>query len=224
MRPDHGLVVVADGLGGHPAGDRASRLAVEVVADLEGAGAQPPEPADPQAAMALLVRQVTRANARVLSEARGDRTAFGMATTLVAGLFLPQAVVVGHVGDSRAYRLRGGMLECATRDHNRLEERLAAGEGPRETLAREAGADRLTRVVGAQPGVTTEVRAWEAKPGDCWLFCTDGLHGIVPEARIAAILGGSGGDPGGQAEALVREAIALGGPDNVTVAVVHSGD
>lgn len=222
--PDHGLVVLADGLGGHPAGDRASRMAVEVVADLEGGGPQPLEAGDPQAAAAFLARQVIRANAHVLAEALRDPASFGMATTLVAGLFLPHAVVIAHVGDSRAYRLRAGALECATRDHNLLEERLSAGDGTREALARRADASQITRVVGVQPGVTPDVRVWDAQLGDRWLLCTDGLHGTVPEARVAGILGEVAAGPKAQVDALVREANALGGPDNVTVAVVHSGD
>lgn len=215
---EEGLVVVADGLGGRPGGDRASQLAVEAVA--AAATGQRGEP-DGELACEALRRLVTLANARVLAQAREEPAAAGMATTLVVALFLSEAVAVAHVGDSRAYRLRGGRLEPLTRDHNVLEERLAAEAGDPVLLAKDPSAPLLTRVVGAQPGVTPSVQVWDAVPGDLWLLCTDGLHGGVPEPVIGAILADPGSEPERRAQALVREANARGGRDNVTVVVAQ---
>ena len=213
-----GVAIVADGLGGHPNGDRASQLAVEAVA---AAAAQQRGECGGDPAAEALRRLVTLANARVLAQGRDEPSTAGMATTLVVARFLADSVAVAHVGDSRAYRLRAGHLELLTRDHNVLEERLSAGAGDRAFLARDPNAPLLTRVVGAQPGVTPSVGVWDAAPGDVWLLCTDGLHGEVPETVIGAILADFELSPERQAQALVSEANARGGWDNVTVVVAQ---
>lgn len=213
-----GLAVVADGLGGHPNGDKASQLAVEAVAK---AGAGPVGDPDGNLAAEALRRLVTLANARVLAQAHEAPSTAGMATTLVVARFLPAAVAVAHVGDSRAYRLRDGHLEALTRDHNVLERRLASEGGDRAFLARDPSAPLLTRVVGAHPGVTPSVQVWDAAPGDVWLLCTDGLHGGVPESVIGAILADLASEPEHRAQALVDQANARGGWDNVTAVVAQ---
>jgi PPM family protein phosphatase len=190
------LYAVADGLGGHAAGEVASRIAVETVAELEGtvSGA---DPADRSAALADVIR---RANRAVHDAARRDPARHGMGTTLTAATVEQGALLLAHVGDSRAYLLRDGQARQLTTDHA-------------------TGPFTLTRVVGLDPDVDVDTYdPVPLQPGDLVLLCTDGLTAVVGDDELAGLVEGRGAQDA--ADALVGETLRRGAPDNVAVVVL----
>ncbi len=205
----HGVYAVADGVGGHEGGETASRLAIERLARF------------------YTPSSTTEIDPPDISEARLD-LAFRLAhravgalptgrTTLVALRFTGEGrVVVGHVGDSRAYRLRAGRLEQLTRDHSLVAELEAAGVGAHT----KANAHLLTRALGSgAPG--HDLRVVDARPGDRFLLCSDGLSSIVSPRRIASILGAAPIELA--AAALVSEAWYADARDNITTVAISVG-
>ncbi|AUX23587.1 protein phosphatase [Sorangium cellulosum] len=232
--PYLGLFMVADGLGGHAAGEVASRMAIEVVKscfeeddDLEETW--PRGMAAPDAASARerdevrLVMSVRRAN-RVIYEASQRQEAMrGMATTFAGVLLAPGMAYIAHVGDTRVYRMRGGKLERLTQDHTLLEELLQDGDGVLEAaVALSERADAVTRALGCDQRVEIASRVEATAPGDVFLVCSDGLWGPVPEERIAGVLRGHG-ELSLAASVLVDLANEHGGPDNVTCVLARLG-
>ena len=204
------LLLVADGMGGHQGGARASEIAVEEVGARFLAGGEDPA--------ALLREAFERANARIFSEARADVRLSGMGTTGVALLFeSTRAAWVAHVGDSRAYRLRAGRLEALTADHNLMTQLMQRDGVTQEEAESYPGSQALVRALGPRADVDVEIRPVSIEPGDVFLLCSDGLHGPVPETDIEAILARH--EVASLAEWLVDEANHRGGPDNVTVQV-----
>ncbi len=198
------LYVVADGMGGHRAGEVAAAIAVEQL----GAELDAGRIVDGVSlGAALLV-----AGAEVRARGTGDRA--GMGTTVVAILLDGSRAWVAHVGDSRAYLLRAGTLEQLTADHTLVGELVRRGRLTPAQAATDTRRHVLTRALGASDDAP-DVRALPLAPGDRLLLCSDGLAGVVPDARIGSLLGQ--GDPEAAADALVAAALAAGGPDNVTV-------
>jgi protein phosphatase len=204
------LLVVADGMGGAPAGDVASGRALAAVIDTLGQR----DWSDPDVALA---EAVAAANEAVWQEAVADPRKAGMGTTLVIALVSAGGARIANVGDSRAYGLLGGELRQLSDDHSYVGE---AVRDQRMTPA-EARAhpyrNVITRVVGTQPHVEPDLVATDLAPGDTILLSTDGLHGPLDDASIAAILAANGLD--GAARALIEAANAAGGPDNIAVAL-----
>jgi PPM family protein phosphatase len=222
---DIGLSMVSDGLGGHPAGDIASHMAVQEVAEyLRDLDLDPTKPdvndALPRATMDLLALAVQHANREIHFAGRRFPVCAGMGSTFAALLVVRGFAILAHVGDSRIYRLRGGRLEQLTEDHSRAAEYVRAlGEKADPIVARsQEGA--LTRCLGAWPRVEVTVAAVPRVPGDLFLICSDGLWGVVPEETITQILREES-DVGEAAERLIDEANAAGGPDNITALVVR---
>jgi protein phosphatase len=225
--PAIGLVVLADGMGGHNAGEVASGIATTVIAtNLQGL--LPPldegfeDDAVPRDRVRdLLVEQVRRANISIFQAAQSDPQYAGMGTTLVTGAFRDNALVVAHVGDSRMYRLRGDTFQCITRDHSLLQEQIDAGlispEDARHALHR----NLVTRALGVHPGVEVDVVDVDARPGDVFLFCSDGLNDMVSDEDIAFTLGSLAGSLPLAARQLVRLANDNGGRDNISVVLVR---
>jgi serine/threonine protein phosphatase PrpC len=220
------LYAVADGLGGRPGGATASRVALgafwraastvsssdfpvvsDIYADLSLRGR--PEALLEHAARCAH-RAVRRGQIGTLAE---------MGTTLAALHFAEDAAVVAHVGDSRVYRLRAGQLEALTEDHSLITELTALGTAL-STAQREAYAHVVTRALGVRGEAEPTVRRVDVAPGDVFLLCTDGLHGALPEPRIAALLGGPAAER--IAEQLVWAAFAAGSEDNVSAVVVRA--
>jgi len=208
----HGLFAIADGMGGYAAGEVASQLALDTMraafegGDLEGTRM----PAVPRRG-AELIRSIQLANTAILEQARSNEAQQGMGTTLVAARFSPnrQRVYIAHVGDSRLYRLRGHDLTLLTADHT-----LAAlgVQGP--------GSNKLSRAVGVFDDVEVDLSIDEPLVGDYYVLCSDGLSKMVPEGRIAELVRARAGlDP--TVQALITEANARGGKDNVTVILVR---
>jgi protein phosphatase len=210
-----GLFAVADGVGGGPAGELASRLAVETVraeiGDRELSG---------PAAASILADAVRTASACVHEAAQADPRRTGMATTLTALVVQHERAALVHVGDSRAYRLRGRRLERLTNDHTVVQALVQAGlVTPDEAMTSEVR-HVITRALGTNAGVDVDTRLVRAAPGDLFLLSTDGLHGLTGDDEIEAILL-SDPDLTRVAEELVRSALDRGGPDNVTIVLAR---
>jgi len=230
-RPDLGLYVVADGMGGHVAGEVASRLAIETIETFiaETAGADKnrtwPFPFEPhvslegnrlKAAFKLANRQIARSMADS-SDLRG------MATTASAVLAGPKSACVGHVGDSRVYALRDGVLRQITDDHSWVEEQVRAGTMTSTAARQHPWRNVVTRALSG--GTDPEVDTVELSPakGERFLLCSDGLSGVVPHERIAEILA-SGDGLEAICDRLIAAANDGGGPDNITVLVLEVAD
>jgi serine/threonine protein phosphatase PrpC len=210
--PSAGLYVVADGMGGAQAGEHASQLAVETVRDAIQAAAQPPSPDD-------LLDAFAQANRKVAKDAEANPEREGMGTTLVAAVENHEDLYIASVGDSRAYLFEHGELKPVTQDQTWVHEvgrRLGLDE---DTLRIHPMRHVLTMAIG----VTTQLRVHNytlhPKPGSLVLLCSDGLHGVAPEAEIAEILG-SGDSLEAMGNNLIALARAHGGPDNITVVLL----
>lgn len=213
------LFAVADGLGGHAAGEVASRTAVRALSE-RFEGREEAREDGPRAAMEAAIRE---AHARIRDLAAEDRTMSGMGTTLTAlKLGADGRYVIGHVGDSRAYLLRGGRLRRLTRDHTYVQEMVNAGRLSEEQARLHPRSSMLTRALGIGGRVEPELYEGRARPGDRFLLTTDGLTGLVPEPELLELIG-SEEEPAAPADRLVEAANRAGGTDNVTVVVVHVG-
>lgn len=205
------LFAIADGMGGAQAGELASRLAA---AAIEEAGAGPGD----EEGVAGAVRT---ANARIFELSLTDPAVAGMGTTATVALVDEHAetLTLAHVGDSRAYRLRDGILEQLTTDHSLVAELVRTGRLTEAEAAVHPHRSVITRALGTEADVEVDTRTLELAPGDLVLLCSDGLSAMVPDDAIARLLDESGRDPYVAADALVRAANAAGGDDNVTVVV-----
>lgn len=219
---DFGLLIVADGMGGHNAGEVASRLAVDAVADFiratqQGTEITWPFPLNPnQSVAANRVEVALRiANQRVHDAGERDPSCAGMGTTIVAVLVEGDQIVIGHVGDSRAYIWRSGILEQVTEDHTWLN---AIDEG-QEDLSNHPLRHVLTNGIGMGPDLTPSVSEAQLKAGDRWLICTDGVHGYLDRETLARIIAGSSADLA--AHEAVRCALGAGTTDNATAIVLN---
>lgn len=212
--PELGLYLVADGMGGALAGERASQLAADTVASrIRAIG--------PDASAEDLERAVHAANQIVRDEARSNSQYAGMGTTIVAVLLKPGKAYAANVGDSRLYRLRGASLECITSDHswvNEVGRNIGLSD---EELKTHAYRNMLTRAIGADETVEGELLEVGFAPGDLLLLSTDGLHGVIEESQIAGILTSSSSlaDVG---QALVDSVLESGAPDNVTAVLISA--
>jgi protein phosphatase len=201
------IFVVADGMGGAQAGEVASKAAAEAFdRDLPDA---PPE--------RVLRETIESANRKIHELARSDPGRAGMGTTITAAIVDAQGeeVGIGHVGDSRAYRLRGGKLERLTRDHSLVEEMRRKGQITDAQAEDHPQRSIITRALGPEPEVEVDVQTVPAAAADVFLLCSDGLTTMVDEERIAAVLGGAASMKEA-VRALVDEANRAGGRDNVT--------
>jgi serine/threonine protein phosphatase PrpC len=214
VAPRAGVFAVADGVGGNAAGEVASRMAVTT---LKAALKDTHRPSLP-----LLVSAVEHANARVYAAACADRARAGMATTLTALLVLGETIALAHVGDSRAYRLRARHLEQLSDDHLLVNELLRAGVMTQREAEMSEKRNIITRAVGAEETVEVDARLLAVEPGDTLLLASDGLHGMVSNEDIVAILRGER-DLTRAAVQLIERANDGGGPDNITVVLVRIG-
>jgi protein phosphatase len=203
------LFAIADGMGGAQAGEVASGLAA--AAFEEGAAAIHGE-----AGVATLVRA---ANARIFERAVHDPTVAGMGTTATVAVVDESAgtVTLAHVGDSRAYRYRGGALEQLTTDHSLVGELVRSGRLTEDEAAVHPHRSVITRALGTDADVEVDTLTVEVVPGDLVLLCSDGLSAMVRDEEIARVLEATGAAPREAGEALIAAANAAGGEDNVTV-------
>lgn len=202
------LFVVADGMGGHAAGEVASEIAVQVISDRA--------PAGPDAE--ALEAAVEEANAAILQAARDGRGREGMGTTCTAAILEGERLVIAQVGDSRAYLLHQGTLQQLTRDHSLVADMIEAGQLTPEEARNHPNRSMITRALGSAPATKPDLYEINVETGDRLLLCSDGLTSMLRDEDIERILARCH-DPQRAAAQLVNEAIAAGGYDNVTVIV-----
>ena len=206
------LAVVADGMGGHQTGEVASRQAVEVFrSTLKGSRAHVP---------AAMARAAQTANLDVHAAASANPEHHGMGTTLTALVVDDQGGLIGHVGDSRAYRLRDGELLQLTHDHSWVADRVRQGLLTADEARRHRWRNVITNALGATESFRLDLGATEVRPGDRFLLCSDGVSMLVSEGLLRQIL--TDHPPQAAADLLIAEANDRGAPDNVTALVVHA--
>lgn len=207
------LYAVADGLGGHQAGEVASTLAIQALMDAA------PRRADAKA----LGRAIRTANRAVIDAAREGHGRSGMGTTLTAALVEGTRIAVAHVGDSRAYLFHGGTLERITQDHSMVADMVLQGTLTEQQARDHPNRSIITRALGSDPNMYADNFEVDAEPGDRLLLCSDGLTGMLTDVQIADTLNAYR-DPESVVRALVDAANAAGGHDNISVVVVDIAD
>ncbi len=219
IRADLGFFTLADGMGGHAAGEVASQMAVDRLTEeylAAGSDALSAEELEP-----MLVAATQKANAAIFERSERELDKAGMGTTLTTLALAPaeRAYRVAHVGDSRAYRLRDDTLVQLTTDHTWVQQQIQLGHLSPTVARRHPFASVVTRALGIRDEVDVDVIRGELQPGDVFLLCSDGLTGMVTDAALAEILAGAAA-PEQAVAALVDAANAAGGHDNVTTIVV----
>jgi len=221
-----GLAVLADGMGGYNAGEVASGIAVAMLTSemreaLAGRQAHATDDSGAPLAVALIRDSAAKANAAIYQTAKSQPQYAGMGTTLVTALFYDNHVAIGHVGDSRLYRLRGDNFEQITRDHSLLQEQIDSGMISKEQARYSQNKNLVTRAVGIDPETETEIHTYEVEPGDIYLLCSDGLSDMVEDEDIHATLSMLRSNLPLAAKQLVQLANDNGGRDNISVILVR---
>ncbi len=223
----HGLALLADGMGGHNAGDVASRLCLETLNKVLLPALEKPLRLRPNKNMSqhatLVRRSVNKANSAIFENAEANPERKGMGTTLVMVLFYEDKVVVAHVGDSRVYRLRGRKLEQITTDHSLVRELLEKGAISAEEAENNPYNHVITKAVGVRPKVTAEVQELETQAGDVFMLCSDGLTDLVSDADIEEALAAFAGNWERAAQRLIDLGNNNGGRDNISVVIAALG-
>lgn len=220
---DLGLMILADGMGGYNAGEVASGLAVQTIAELatDGASREERHLIDPVTGFmrqTIVLRDaIFRANKIIYQTAQSQKQCEGMGTTLVSCMFFDNKVSIAHVGDSRAYRLRDGQLEQLTMDHSLLQELVDRGFYSQEEAQRSSNRNYVTRALGVEPRVDIELQEYDCKPGDIYLLCSDGLPDMVTDQDIHLTISGFNDSLDVVTEQLVKQANKNGGRDNISV-------
>lgn len=225
---EHDLFIVADGMGGHRAGDVASRVATETMADFFRSTANEdvtwPYHFDTTLSEEenRLLTGIRIANRQIFERSIRSREFQGMGTTMVSALFSARhnRLYIGHVGDSRCYRIRDGEVRLMTRDHSLINDYLLAMPELTEEQKGELPKNVITRALGMQDHVVVDLQTDEPIEGDIYVLCSDGLSGMVTDDTLLQLLGGSEG-PKEQCKLLVERANENGGEDNVTAVVMH---
>jgi protein phosphatase len=200
------LFAVADGMGGARGGEIASRVAAMALGEsVDGSGEQ------------RVVALIQEANRQVYERAREDSNASGMGTTITVALFEDGIVSIGHVGDSRAYLIREHKVDQLTDDHSLVAELVRTGRLTPEEAESHPQRSVITRALGTDPDVDVDTFSVEAKPGDLFLICSDGLTSMVDDAEILDVVERDRGDLDALAKELVASANRSGGEDNITV-------
>jgi protein phosphatase len=216
---DRGLFIVADGMGGHAAGEVASEMAVQTVErELHGAIDLDDRNAGEQVTAAL-----KKANRNIHDRTITEVDKQGMGTTASVLLLSPTRYLIGQVGDSRVYLLRDGALQQLTKDHSYVQEQVDAGFLTPEQARYHPYSNVITRCVGASPEVEPDVYTGEVRVGDLFLVASDGLTGMVDDRRLQMLLM-SRAEPERKVHSLIAEANGRGGLDNITAIVVQIAD
>ena len=225
--PSIGLAVLADGMGGYNAGEVASGIAVALISketretlthvhpyELDRGTGKP-------MAVRILGNIIARANSSIFQAANSQPQYAGMGTTLVVALLADNHINVAHVGDSRLYRLRGDELAQLTRDHSLLQEQIDSGMITKEMARRSQNKNLVTRAVGIEPEVEADINTFQAREGDTYLLCSDGLCDMVEDEDILLTLTSLNANLPLAASQLVQMANDNGGRDNISVILIR---
>jgi PPM family protein phosphatase len=225
-RPEIGVVVLADGMGGYNAGEVASGMATSLIAS--GLSTIWTKEAlknlDRSAARTLahtrIQEQVAAANTAIFEAAQRDPHCAGMGTTLVVCLFYDDFISVAHIGDSRLYRMRNDVLEQLTRDHSLLQEQIDAGLISKEDARQSHNKNLVTRALGIDPDVDAEIHTHDVMEGDIYLLCSDGLNDMIEDDEMQMTLIALRSNLELTAQQLVQAANDAGGRDNISVMLI----
>jgi serine/threonine protein phosphatase PrpC len=227
VNPDHRLFVVADGMGGHAAGEVASKIAVDSINEfvtLTDGNQEITWPFGLDESISYdgnrLKTAIRHANRRVLEATRERSEYEGMATTVAAVLVDDDVANIAHVGDSRIYLWAGGEIVLLTSDHSWVNEQLQSGVISAEQARSHPLRNVVTRALGGRADLVVDVQTRRMKAGDILLLCSDGLTTMITDETISEILAESGGDVERAAQALVDAANERGGEDNITVVLL----
>jgi protein phosphatase len=216
MVPDRGVFIVADGMGGHAAGEVASEMAVRIIARELGAnkGVSDAEAAE------RMRNAIIEANSAIFQRTLNEHDKRGMGTTATAMVIIGSHYLIGQVGDSRAYLLRDGDFVQLTKDHSYVQEQVDAGYLSPEEARTHPYSNVITRCVGANVDVSPDVYAGVLRPNDLYLLASDGLTGMIEDGDLHAILF-TGKDPQDLVGELIDEANRRGGLDNITAILIR---
>ena len=216
------LCILADGMGGYNAGEIASGMAAAFIKSEMGRWlSQAGRHANSKEIRRAMEICVENANHSIFNAANSNPQYTGMGTTLVVGVFQDERLMLGHIGDSRCYRLRGQEFEQITKDHSLLQEQIDAGLITPEQALTSLNKNLVTRALGVEDTVMLEVNEHRAELGDLYLMCSDGLSDMVSDAGIAAILKGEGSLEQ-KATRLIIAANDAGGRDNISVLLAYA--
>ncbi|HWP12905.1 MAG TPA: Stp1/IreP family PP2C-type Ser/Thr phosphatase [Ramlibacter sp.] len=217
------LGILADGMGGYNAGEIASGMATTFIKSELGRWlSQAGRYANAREVRRAMEICVDNANRSIFNAANSNPQYSGMGTTLVLGVFQDVRLMLGHIGDSRCYRLRGTEFVQITKDHSLLQEQMDAGLITAEQAATSSNKNLVTRALGVEDAVLLEVNEYKVEPGDIYLMCSDGLSDMVDDEGIARILGSETSLEQRVVE-LIDTANANGGRDNISVLVAQAG-
>jgi protein phosphatase len=225
--PELGLIVLADGMGGYKAGEVASAIAVTAVhVAVKTSLEEPPRPmAGRNNGLSwqsrALMQAIIHSNSEIYNAARKDPQCHGMGTTIIAAWFHNNVISIGHVGDSRVYRLRNNLLQQITKDHSLIQELIDRGLYSEEEANRNTPRNLVTRALGIDPDVKVDVIEETVLPGDIYLLCSDGLNDMVNDEEIHLTLSKYSANLVQTAEELVRLANSKGGKDNTSVILIR---
>ena len=210
---DAQLFGVADGMGGHNGGETASAGTRDgLIAKLQ----------EKEPSLDALRDGITEVNAELFRQQEQDESLSGMGTTLSVLWMSEHFAYLAHVGDSRIYRMREGELSQMTDDHSLVGELLRAGYLTPEQAESHPNKNVILRAVGTEEGIDIDLAVEERQPGDLWLICSDGLHGMVPDKKMEAIL--SANTPEAAADILMEAALKAGGRDNISLVILQDGE
>jgi len=223
-----GLVLLADGMGGYKAGEVASAIAVTSIYDeirtrLKAIGNAGRDAGENGHSLQLeAVRQaINHSNSEIYRAAQRDAQCHGMGTTIIVALFHNNAIAIGHVGDSRVYRLRNNLFRQVTKDHSLIQELIDRGLYTPEEAAKNTPRNLVTRALGIDESVKVDVAEEAVLPGDIYLLCSDGLNDMVDDEEIHLTLSKYSANLVQAGEELVRLANAKGGKDNTSVILIR---
>jgi len=226
-RPEIGLYVLADGMGGYNAGEVASGMATSLIADglqetwVERDVARLRRDEAKALSERLIREQIARSNSAIFTTSQNNPECAGMGTTLVVCHFFDNFLTVAHIGDSRLYRLRGDVMEQVTRDHSLLQEQLDSGLITLEEAKLSQNKNLVTRALGIDPTVEPEVHVYETELDDLYMLCSDGLSDMVEDEEIRLTLITLKTNPSLTVQQLVQAANDNGGRDNISAMLVR---
>ena len=228
VNPEQHLFVVADGMGGHAAGEIASKVAVESINEfvcLTGGDEEITWPFGLDENISYdgnrLKTAIRYANRKVLEATKEKSEYEGMATTVAAVLLDGDTANLGHVGDSRVYLVRDGEITQLTSDHSWVNEQIQSGVISPDQARTHPLRNVVTRALGGKPDLQVDMQQHKAKAGDILLLCSDGLTTMIPDEDIVRVVREADGDVEKAAQALVASANAKGGEDNITVLLIR---